>query len=285
MKERVEKFGSDCNMVGVFTDAGHKNSELPVVLVLNAGIVHRVGPFRMNVEISRAVGEGGFHCFRFDMSGLGDSEARGDSIDLRARVTRDIADAMDHLEARIGAKKFVLFGLCSGAVNAHYAAVDDVRIVGCVLLDAYSYPTPKFYLRRFAPRLKEPKVVLRGVRRRIKHGLRRALDWGEGDDATGRRVAPEGEGVVYLQESPPREKIASELNQLLSRDVKFLFLFCGNWYVNYREQLEDSLPEVNFGKNVSVLHWPEADHTFVILADRKKMLATTTRWLSDTYGA
>ena len=45
----------------------------PTVVLLNAGIVHRVGPNRMHVLLARALAAAGIPSLRFDMSGIGDS--------------------------------------------------------------------------------------------------------------------------------------------------------------------------------------------------------------------
>src|SRR5262249_27402146 len=45
----------------------------PMVLFLNAGAVHRVGPNRMYVDLARSWAEHGLTSLRLDLSGLGDS--------------------------------------------------------------------------------------------------------------------------------------------------------------------------------------------------------------------
>ncbi len=54
MRERAMKFGDESNLVGVLAepDAGEKQTDTPCVLMLNAGILHHVGPFRIYVDMA-----------------------------------------------------------------------------------------------------------------------------------------------------------------------------------------------------------------------------------------
>ena len=60
---------------------------------------------------------------------------------------------MDYLQAARGIDRFVLMGICSGAVNALQAAMADARVAGAVVIDAPAYPTRGYYLRYYLKRL------------------------------------------------------------------------------------------------------------------------------------
>jgi len=54
MKEEVLQFGKRSSMVGILhSPAGTPNPELPAVLLLNAGLIHRIGPNRIYVKMAR----------------------------------------------------------------------------------------------------------------------------------------------------------------------------------------------------------------------------------------
>jgi len=78
MKETVYQFGPNNSLTGILSqpDESVRVADAPVALILNAGIVHSIGPFRLHVDIARSLAEAGFSSFRIDLSGLGDSETR-----------------------------------------------------------------------------------------------------------------------------------------------------------------------------------------------------------------
>src|SRR5580692_1472631 len=74
------------------------NADLPAIVILNTGIVHRVGHHRMYVKLSRMLATGGRTVVRFDQSGLGDSSPRGDQLPPLAAGLADIKEVLDSLE-------------------------------------------------------------------------------------------------------------------------------------------------------------------------------------------
>ena len=109
---------------------------LPAVVLLNAGIVHRVGPNRTYVRIARNLAALGFVVLRFDLSGIGDSLPRQDSLPFDQAALLEVQQAMATLQALAGSTRFLLIGLCSGANLSLRAALRDRRVIGAVLLNA-----------------------------------------------------------------------------------------------------------------------------------------------------
>jgi pimeloyl-ACP methyl ester carboxylesterase len=274
VKERAYTFGEGGGLFGILTEP-EPASERPFVILLNAGLVHRVGPFRMSVDLARRLAALGFHTLRMDLSGLGDSAPRPGEPDLHRRVVADLKDAMDFLAQRRGARSFVVGGLCSGAINAHYAAVADPRVAGVIMLDGYAYSTAQFILRRYGPRLASPSAALRFVERQVSSLV-----------TPQPTVAPSEDNEILSQDFPPKERIAAELRQLMDRNVALLFIYSGNWYLyfNYREQIRDSFPDVPFGDRLTVEHFPDADHTYTLLEDRERLFATILGWMQERFG-
>ncbi len=204
MRERAVTFGGG-RVLGVLTESGDGNRDRPCLVVLNAGLIHRVGPGRLSVEIARCAASAGYSAFRFDLSGLGDAAPRVSPLGVEESAVADVKEALDHLAANHGFRSFVLLGLCSGAVHVHHATVADDRIKGAVLLDGYSYPTLRFRLSAMADRLRSPLLLLRSMVRRAVRFLSGARAWRFGcrersvlasDTATARGGGgPESDGV------------------------------------------------------------------------------------------
>ena len=149
--EHAYAFGSSAQLVGILTDAtpALSSNGLPIILLLNAGLKHRVGPFRLHVDLARELAGLGFPVFRFDLSGIGDSNSHKDDRSREDQILSDIQEAMTFVSSHKGINKFIVMGLCTGADNAHKISLRDERVSGAVFLDGYCYPTAGYYLSVF----------------------------------------------------------------------------------------------------------------------------------------
>lgn len=110
------------------------------ILLLSPGVKMRVAPHRLYLDMAERFVALGYAVLRFDFHGLGDSE--GDVheeylADLygAVQVGRYIDDtiaAMDWMQSTYGTQKFIVSGLCGGAITGLLAAVKDRRIA-CLL--------------------------------------------------------------------------------------------------------------------------------------------------------
>jgi pimeloyl-ACP methyl ester carboxylesterase len=109
-------------------------------LLLNAGAIRRIGPSRMWVEIARRWAAEGIPTLRLDLEGLGDADGDAsrfaDVAELYVpQFVAQVRAAIDFLEARTTARKFVLAGLCSGAYWSFHAALQDERVDAAFMLN------------------------------------------------------------------------------------------------------------------------------------------------------
>lgn len=130
-------FGADGALLGMLTRpaVGAADSDAAVIL-FNAGLVHRVGPGRLYVEIARQLAGQGWTVLRFDHAGIGDSPARSDQLPAEKAAVFEAIEAMDALSRGFGITRFVLAGMCAGTPTAFRAAVIDPRVEALVLLNA-----------------------------------------------------------------------------------------------------------------------------------------------------
>ena len=133
--EQAVLLGPANSLVGVITHpaATACRPGTPLFVILNAGIIHRIGPNRMSVALARALARDGFRTLRFDLSGLGDSEPRKDDLPLLEATMADITSVLDSMSSSDPALRVVLLGLCSGADHSVIYAASDRRVVGVVL--------------------------------------------------------------------------------------------------------------------------------------------------------
>lgn len=138
MKEKVAIFGRYKSLVGIVTEPSISvDNNLPAIIILNAGLLHRVGPNRLHVRIAREMSKTGFCVFRFDFSGIGDSKIRNDSLPTNESMVCEVQEAMSHLNSTRGINAYILIGICSGADMAFKTAQNDPRVVGIIGINGY----------------------------------------------------------------------------------------------------------------------------------------------------
>jgi pimeloyl-ACP methyl ester carboxylesterase len=137
VREETVLFGKMGYLVGIISDPpeAKRNPQLPAIVCLNAGIIHRVGPNRLYVKMAGTLAAMGFVVLRFDFSGIGDSPVRDDTLPFRQSAISETQEAMDYLGATRGSERFVLTGICSGATISFHTACSDPRVVGAILIN------------------------------------------------------------------------------------------------------------------------------------------------------
>jgi dienelactone hydrolase len=141
LREEAVLFGGSGALVGVVTDPAPDSSCSPPVgvLFLNSGLTHHIGPNRLYVRLARELAAMGLTSFRFDYSGIGDSEVRRDGVPPEQSLLEETREAMAHLTASRGIDRFILLGICSGAALAYLAARSDSRVRAAALINAQGH--------------------------------------------------------------------------------------------------------------------------------------------------
>jgi pimeloyl-ACP methyl ester carboxylesterase len=142
LRERIVRMGHP-DLAGVLTEPDAL-TDVPLVVLLNAGAAYRVGPNRLYVQLARQLAADGFRCLRLDLGGLGDSDSadvHGENDPYAATVFRDIDVVLRFARNELGARRIVLMGLCSGAYAAFQAAAQfaNPALVESVLLNPLTY--------------------------------------------------------------------------------------------------------------------------------------------------
>jgi len=287
MIERARTFGERTELACVVGEPTRDTAlaEAPGILLWNAGLLHSVGPYRLYVDLARRLSGTGYFSMRFDLSGIGDSEADKSGRASEERAIDEVRQAMDFLETSCGTSSFVLVGLCSGAIDAHCVAVADERVVGAAMLDGYGYRTRGYYLRHYGSRSLKPDAWARFTRR---------LAGGEPllerepiaiQQAT-RGVHPVGRiGQLSFRPFPPRERAEADLRELAARDVELLYVFTGGvaHYFNHQKQFLEMFPSLEAGDHVRVEHFPQADHLYTSMEARDGLLDLLVDWIDTKF--
>jgi pimeloyl-ACP methyl ester carboxylesterase len=176
---------------------------------------------------------------------------------------------MDHLEGRLGVNRFVVFGLCSGAVNSYHLALRDQRVVGVLMFDGFAYPTLRTHLLRRWRRFRSLSwTSLAGKIPRWLFGRQAAAE------------AAAGVGDDELSD-PTRHQFEQALNSLVARGVAVYLVYSGSFLENYNydSQLRDAFAKAAFLDRVRHDYMPDVDHTVTSLAAQRKVMAAVLHWI------
>jgi hypothetical protein len=285
-RERTVEFGPESRLRGIVTVPAGASTPwtAPAVVILNAGVIHRVGPNRLSVRIARGVAELGIPALRFDLSGLGDSLPRKDARPLDESVALDVDAAFAFLAETYGAKQFVTLGLCSGGREAFRAAYRDPRVAGAVMIDPWGYRTAGFYLRHYGRRLLrlESWRGALGGRNRYLDAIRMRLN--RQPQPPPPAVSVPDMAICGLPEFPPTVRLREAVGEVLERGTHLMFVYTSGMpaYYNYESQLRDMIPGQFGHPGLRYAYIAKSDHTFSSEDHRRALLSHMQQWLTET---
>jgi hypothetical protein len=267
MREAAFRFGRARHLVGIDGVPAPVGDAVGVIL-LNAGLVHRIGPFRMHVELTRRLNALGYPTLRLDLSTIGDSAATGESQTRNQQICADVEDAMALLRQQAGCQRFVLVGLCAGADKAHTVARDPQsheKVSGAIFLDGFAYRTLGFKLRHYLPRVLDPRRWWRRLVRKLNPGVQ--------------------ENPAFAVAPLPREVVSADLKGMVERGLKLCFVYTGgiNMYFNHQRQFRECFGPVMASPAVSASYLEEIDHTYALTGDRQRLVDHIDQWLRHNF--
>lgn len=287
MSEHTVLFGESRTLVGIINvpDDRRGDDGRPALLLLNAGLVHRVGPHRLHVKLARHIVEKGFVVVRYDMSGLGDSLTRRDNLPYDESILLEVKEVMDRVGELTGNRTFCLVGLSSGALLSIQSALSDRRVVGVGLLNPHGFVLANewneyienlFAARIYGTNLLKPKSWLKAVTGKTNYRLMvQSLYY---------RLAS-----IFKQPeevSSSAEVVRKGLKQLFSLDSRILLLFAGSdRSIDNFHQLFGSRWQQKLGSNVSEVTVPEANHTFANPVHQQQAITAITDWMIECWPA
>ncbi len=283
MKEDVFYFGKNQSLSGVITlpVAVNHRKDLPGVIILNSGLIHRIGPNRLSVKIARMLAQMGFSALRFDFSGIGDSGMRSDHLPFSESSILETQEAMDFLNKQTGVEKFVLAGICSGADAAFETAKADQRVVGIVPVDFYSVSSRGYQLAMYKLRMKSLRSwgkLITG-KSELWERLKKSPD----------KDAKEFPGLLtHAAEQTSLlapELIVADMETITRRRVKICLIYSAEnaAYYNYRTLLERPLKPFLESGAIHLKYLDKSDHGFTLLYNQRMLLDTIREWMTNIF--
>jgi alpha-beta hydrolase superfamily lysophospholipase len=288
MREHAFLFGDSGGLVGVVTDppgfvqSRSADGRLGAIL-LNAGVIHRVGPSRLYVHLARELAALGCVAARFDHSGIGDSSVRRDGSSFEESSLVEAREAMDALQESRGVERFVLIGLCSGAVTAFDTAGVDARVVGVIMINPQGFDlSPEW----------NNYIVNRGDARRYwTQSMFSIRSWWNA--LTGRVDYKRLAGVLWRWAAGPGNarsvvasvvtRVGADLEKLMRRQVRTL-LVCseGDDGIEYMNViLQQDVRTMASAAHLSVEILPGADHSLTLLDSQRRVVDVVRTWAAS----
>lgn len=277
MRERVVMVGDELPLVGILSEPADREafSAKTAVILLNSGVIHRVGSCRLSVTLARTLTErAGVPTFRFDFSGIGDSDARRGTLTANQAAVEEVQEVMDHLQQWKRYDQFILYGLCSGAFASYRTALNDQRVIGTIQLDGYCYLTWKSYLLHYGPRLLSFSRWGQFLMRRL--GLKKVKHGAEVSNIDERFFE-----VPDFASYPPKPEVEQGLQTLAERQLNMFYGFMGNEHYKYLAQFRDCFRSVDFGEYLTVIHRPKACHILSEPEDQTAVVEAITVWVRN----
>ena len=251
-------------LFGILTKPTRATSDTGFIII-NAGLLHRVGPFRLYVDIARRIAACGFPSIRLDQSGKGDSNARR-GVPLTETTIADVTAAAAYLERETGTRRFVAGGLCSGGDDALQAASDIAGLRGLFMFDGYAPKTLRYYVRRYGPKLFSVQAWLKHLR-----------------SNSGEATAEQD--IVNLRNWATRAEMMGQYRALVEQGIKILAVFTSgsSGFYNYPSQLTATLGHANAHTLVTERYYPEACHLFPVTEHRRDVVEEFAEWADRSF--
>lgn len=265
MKEEAFQYGENKRGFGVIT-LPNQTQSAPIVVYLNAGLLHREEPYRLNVLAARMLAELGYIGLRVDLSGKGDTPAREGLVN-RESVATDWKFIKEALELRFGKRPIIIMGLCSGADNGIKIAAFDSSVTGLILLDPISPKDEGFKTRTLINKLTNPYKWL-ALPFILMRKLNNKLSNTEDNEETS------------LRDEPTMEDMVACFRHLVAIQGRVIAFYTNHALTHYNQQGQFTRVMGIPGLDAicQEFYWPHIKHLYPVQTHREQLLAQIQQW-------
>lgn len=277
MNENILTFGPGGRLAGTLTRPDGPSSPT-AILLLNAGIIHRMGPHRINVKLARALAAKGHTVLRLDLSGQGDSETSDSALSYDQQAVADLQAAMDHIQRLTSIQTFALAGICSAAHHGVSTAMVDDRLKALWLMDTHAYPNTKTTLMRARRQLQvDLPGTLKGWAGRLPGMVLKRLNPGP------RQTEPIRQLQDNAYTSPALEEFAARMQVMIDKRVHVQLVYSGSflWQFNYSGQWRDTFKAYGDVADLPCDLITDLDHTASTLHAQQRLIDSVARFVDQ----
>ena len=246
----------------------------PVVMIFNAGLLHRAEPHRINVLVARELAKIGCIVIRADWSGLGDTPAR-QGVTSRDSVEKDWQFLKQAAVERFGVRPLLLMGLCSGSDDAVILASQEDNVKGLILLDPVVKKDSGFMARAFF-QLFFNLQRWKNIPGKITTSIAQLF-------ASSNQV--NDVNMDELRDLPTDENIKLAFDKLINNDGRVLAFFTNYAlrYYNKQGQWSRVVSYENFSEICDENFWPYVDHLYTVSDHREMLIKAIADWVKDNF--
>jgi alpha/beta superfamily hydrolase len=272
----------------------------PTVLLLNAGSVHRMGPNRNYVYITRELLSLGYKVFRLDFLGLGDSinpNLDKENDPYMPEALDNIQCTIDYLKTNHNTNEIILMGVCSGAYSAFQFALhrEDESVHEILPINpltfywkegmSLDYSPADYYFdwnsyqesirhkNRWVKLLKDPKRWFVTAKTIINVFYIKVAAF----------LKPFANHIKRLLGSKNIEDLAWDLKSVVKKNVKVKFIFAETdpGYQLLKEGAGKTVNKLLNQKKIEIEFIPKANHNFSSHLGRTQLLKRLKEHFSD----
>jgi len=277
MNEIASQFGEQGHLNGIVTQSSGSNEAQIALVLISAGLTAKAGPFRLYTQLAREASKIGLTTLRFDLGGIGNSQEIYLSYPLKLRTELDIKQALDYLETKCKARRFILGGLCSGAEDSLSYADKDSRVAGVFLIDGHAYRTRGWWIRNII----STRFVLR-----MAGNIFKLLSLVNNKSKNVKEPELEGDSSGFIDYQQMSLQESSEILRVLTgRNTKLLYIYtlelCER--LNHKNQFFQMFPDIDFKNLVTVSYLHHMGHIQIFEQDRDELIEIICNWLSASF--
>ena len=296
-RERPVALGESRNVFGVLCTPAAPASPVaqrPLLVLLNAGAVHHIGPGRLHVRLARELAHRGVSSLRIDAPAIGDSVSPGmpgENDCYPHSGVDDLLGVVEDIRNRLEFDRVQLAGLCSGAHWALRAAMDPratgieaVAVINLRILD-WGDESQRALGRSASESLRYRKAVLQWatwkklltLRVHLRSALRTMLHHGLG------RVGAALRGLGHRLGAVRANSVEQGLRRLRMRHVR-VGLFVGDAEPGWWMLRQAAPEETRIGQEtacIRVFAQPGADHTFGSELSKQRLFQDLLEFVTD----
>lgn len=280
----------------LITQPVDENPEASVLVLINSGSVHHVGPNRTYTEFCRAAASRGVPAVRFDLFNLGDSARTGVAEENHcypADANAYVVAILTEVRRRFPGRAITLGGICSGAHHAMHAALSQPELVQrlAIINPLTFYWTPGLSLdipsessthqdtAYYRQAMKDPKRWLKLLKGQASLGYIA----GYSVRFARKRLAALGDQIAGVLKPIPDTRLNRDLRRLVQAGIEVNFVFSDRdpgWDILADES---RLPKSKLARRLGIHIYPvtEANHTFSWYRSRQ----STAQLLASLAGA
>jgi len=274
------------------------------VNILNPGLKNRVAPNRINVKIARMLCKKGFYIFRFDPTGVGDSEGHlcEDNENIfdtwkmiqQGAFVQDTYSSNSYFIETCKLDNLILIGQCGAGVTALLCGEEDHRIEELILIDPpfrivssdmserdinAGWEEVRYIIRRASQAFLNPKEIKRAIINRCSW---RSYFNTMGFIAKNIFTNDKSRNISSLS-NRFNGKMAKAFEEFIKRNGKINFVFAENDF-SLKEFSQDFKPNFlakseNYKMNCKIDIIKEANHIYTEIRWQKELLGTISNWM------